>query len=195
MLTIEGAFHAELLEMCIQGVTNRCRLSWLTNSALVHEPKYRWGGGGVEGPQPEQLCTWSQNKLWISNSILYIKQLTGGTVRCRPVWYLIWCTLYSLRLSQGLHWVPKPGQVKVGPRRHYTPHKCFVSFSLVPNSREEINMYYVDTVCSPMTIKTMTSHLELAYICFSWFDSYTTQWFWRFWRFFAFHSSILQRSI
>jgi hypothetical protein len=27
-----------------QGVTKRCRLSWLTNSALVYEPKC-WGGG------------------------------------------------------------------------------------------------------------------------------------------------------
>ncbi len=27
-----------------QGVTKRCRLSWLTNSALVYEPKC--GGGG-----------------------------------------------------------------------------------------------------------------------------------------------------
>jgi hypothetical protein len=27
-----------------QGVTKRCRLSWLTNSALVYEPKY--GGRG-----------------------------------------------------------------------------------------------------------------------------------------------------
>ena len=27
-----------------QGVKQRCRLSWLTNSALVYEPK--WGGGG-----------------------------------------------------------------------------------------------------------------------------------------------------
>ncbi len=29
-----------------QGVTKGCRLSWLTNSALVNEPK--WGGEGVE---------------------------------------------------------------------------------------------------------------------------------------------------
>jgi hypothetical protein len=28
-----------------KGVTKRCRLSWLTNSALVYEPKC-WGGGG-----------------------------------------------------------------------------------------------------------------------------------------------------
>ncbi len=29
-----------------QGVTKRCRLSWLTNSALVNEPKMRGEGGG-----------------------------------------------------------------------------------------------------------------------------------------------------
>jgi hypothetical protein len=30
-----------------QGVTRRCRLSWLTNSALVCMPKFGgWGGGG-----------------------------------------------------------------------------------------------------------------------------------------------------
>ncbi len=30
-----------------QGVTKKCRLSWLTNSALVYEPKC--GGGGAFG--------------------------------------------------------------------------------------------------------------------------------------------------
>ncbi len=34
-----------------QGVTKRCRLSWLTNSALVYEPKCG-GGGEVAGTQP-----------------------------------------------------------------------------------------------------------------------------------------------
>jgi hypothetical protein len=34
-----------------QGVTKRCRLSWLTNSALVYEPKCG-GGEGVAGSQP-----------------------------------------------------------------------------------------------------------------------------------------------
>ena len=33
-----------------QGVTKRCRLSWLTNSSLAYEPK--WWEGGVAGPQP-----------------------------------------------------------------------------------------------------------------------------------------------
>jgi hypothetical protein len=32
-----------------RGVTKRCRLSWLTNSALVYEPKLGEGGGGLRG--------------------------------------------------------------------------------------------------------------------------------------------------
>ncbi len=36
---------------CEQGVTKRCRLSWLTNSALVNEPKCE-GRGGVVGSRP-----------------------------------------------------------------------------------------------------------------------------------------------
>ena len=31
-----------------QGVTKRCRLPWLTNSALVYEPN-AWGGRGLRG--------------------------------------------------------------------------------------------------------------------------------------------------
>jgi hypothetical protein len=35
-----------------QGVTKRCRLSWLTNSTLINEPKCGWGeGGGGAGSQ------------------------------------------------------------------------------------------------------------------------------------------------
>ncbi len=55
-----------------QGVTKRCRLSWLTNSALVYEHKC----GGREGAglsANEYSCvyhvTWSPNKLCRSNSI------------------------------------------------------------------------------------------------------------------------------
>ncbi len=50
-----------------QGVTMRCRLSWLTNSALVYEPKCggRGGGGGWLRclSQWVQPCTWIPNKL------------------------------------------------------------------------------------------------------------------------------------
>jgi hypothetical protein len=40
------------MDFC-QGVTKRCRLSWLTNSALVYERKCGGGGRGVvAGSQP-----------------------------------------------------------------------------------------------------------------------------------------------
>ncbi len=40
-----------LIKELQQGVTKKCRLSWLTNSALVYEPKCG-GWGRVAGPQP-----------------------------------------------------------------------------------------------------------------------------------------------
>ncbi len=50
-------------------VTKWCRPSWLTNSALVYEPKC-WGSGGVAESQPISTAVHrSPNKLWISNSI------------------------------------------------------------------------------------------------------------------------------
>jgi hypothetical protein len=44
----------------VQGVTKRCRLSWLTNSALVLQVQRNaggmgWGGGGLS--QWVQMCT------------------------------------------------------------------------------------------------------------------------------------------
>ncbi len=51
------------------GVSKRCRPSWLTNSALVNEPKYG-AKGGVAGSQPISIAVHrSPNKLWRSNSI------------------------------------------------------------------------------------------------------------------------------
>ncbi len=38
--------------MLEQGFTKKCRLSWLTNSALVYEPKMRGEGGRLREPQP-----------------------------------------------------------------------------------------------------------------------------------------------
>ncbi len=60
--------HYILLFYCLAGGTKRCRLSWLTNSAVVNEPKCGgWGGGWVAGSQPmSTACTWSPNKLWRS---------------------------------------------------------------------------------------------------------------------------------
>ncbi len=54
-----------------QGVTKRCRLSWLTNSALVYEPKCG-GRGGVAGSQPMSTDVHrSPNKRWRSNYIFF----------------------------------------------------------------------------------------------------------------------------
>ncbi len=51
------------------GVTKRCCLSWLTNSAFVYEPKCG-SEGGVAGSQPMNTAVHrSPNKLWRSNSI------------------------------------------------------------------------------------------------------------------------------
>ncbi len=62
-----------------QGVTKRCRLSWLTNSALVYEPKCGGKGGGLRVlSQWWQLCTWSSNKLRRSSSIFILYILCTG---------------------------------------------------------------------------------------------------------------------
>jgi len=50
-----------------QGVIKRRRLSWLTNSTLVYEPKC-WGMRCLS--QWVQLYPWSPNKLWRSNSMV-----------------------------------------------------------------------------------------------------------------------------
>ncbi len=69
---------------CIQGVTRRCRLSWLTNGAIVYEPKFG-GGGELRGlSQWIQLSTWSPNKLWISN-IVYLYDDCADLVK----WFLL----------------------------------------------------------------------------------------------------------
>ncbi len=44
-----------------QGVTKKCRLSWLTNGALVCEPKCA-GGGSCGDPANEYSCTQEPKK-------------------------------------------------------------------------------------------------------------------------------------
>jgi hypothetical protein len=56
-----------------QGVTKTCRLSLLTNSALVYKSQYGgMGGGGCRVSVNEYSCahhvTWNPNKLWRSTS-------------------------------------------------------------------------------------------------------------------------------
>jgi hypothetical protein len=56
-------------EFPYQGVTNRCRLSWLTNRALVCE--FKCGGRGVAGTQPKSTAVHkSPNKIKRSSLIL-----------------------------------------------------------------------------------------------------------------------------
>ncbi len=65
-----------------QGVTKICRLSWLTNTALVYERK--WGGGGLHGSQ--SMSTWSPYKLWRSNSIFNLfSERSPLELKDRPV--------------------------------------------------------------------------------------------------------------
>ncbi len=46
----------------VQGVTKRCRLSWLTNSALVYAPKR--GGGSCGVSTNEHSCTQEPKQTW-----------------------------------------------------------------------------------------------------------------------------------
>jgi hypothetical protein len=52
-----------------QGVTKRCRLSWLTNSDLVYEPKCEGAGGCGVSANEYTAVHRSPKKLWRSNSI------------------------------------------------------------------------------------------------------------------------------
>jgi hypothetical protein len=53
-----------------QGITKRCRLSWLTNSAFEYEPKCG-GRGSCRGRPMSTAVHRSPNKLWRSNSIFF----------------------------------------------------------------------------------------------------------------------------
>jgi hypothetical protein len=58
MIIVEVLFEYMLLAGDNR-VTKRCRLSWLTNSALVYEPKCG-GKGGVAGSQPMSTAVHSK---------------------------------------------------------------------------------------------------------------------------------------
>jgi hypothetical protein len=65
-----------------QEVTKRCRPSWLTNSALVYEPKC--GGRGDEGSQPMSTAVnRNPNKRRRSNSIFNLCSRWEHSVRRR----------------------------------------------------------------------------------------------------------------
>jgi hypothetical protein len=76
---VTGAYCAPyIMSPQMQGGTKRCRLSWLTSSALVYEPKRAGGVAGVSAlSQWVQLVTWSPNKLWRSNYIFFLSSYSG----------------------------------------------------------------------------------------------------------------------
>jgi hypothetical protein len=51
-----------------QGVSKRCRLSWLTNSAVLNKPEWGGGEGGIRGLSWIELWIYSAKKLWRSNN-------------------------------------------------------------------------------------------------------------------------------
>ncbi len=80
----------------------RITISWLTNSALVYEPKCGKGGGGGCGvtlSQWVQLYTGAQIKLWRFNSI-----------------FNLWKRHSGLLLSRSWAWPPAMMAADVGPR-------------------------------------------------------------------------------
>ncbi len=66
--------------------TNKCRLSWLTNSALVYESKCGGEGGGVARSQPMstvQLYTGAQiNFEDLTSYLTYVRYQTNSNIRC-----------------------------------------------------------------------------------------------------------------
>ncbi len=84
----------KLFKASCQGVTKRCRPSWLTNSALLYEPKC--GGWGLLGlSQWVQLCTWSPNKLWRSNSMFNLKPHAHRQWKTSPLTFSLLTLLVS----------------------------------------------------------------------------------------------------
>ncbi len=70
----------------IQGITKRCRLSLLTNSALLQYTSPNAGGGGSCGVSVNeyscaQYVTWSSNKLWRSTSIFNLWFYTSSPIQ------------------------------------------------------------------------------------------------------------------
>ncbi len=66
-ITVMKMATAKKTIRCKQGATKRCRLSWLTNSALIYEPKC--GGGGGELRVLTTYLTYGSTKCLLCNII------------------------------------------------------------------------------------------------------------------------------
>jgi hypothetical protein len=102
-----------------QGVIKRCRLSWLTNSALVYESKCE-GRGRCRVSADEYSCahhvTWSPNKLWSSNSI-----------------FNLWDNVLKSKYLN-------PGLWQVNLERHLLPHENVGVASLLEQGLQHVQL-------------------------------------------------------
>ncbi len=94
----------------------RCRLSWLTNSGLVYEPKCGGRGEGCSnaGSQPMSTAvhnsTWSPNKLWRSSSIFIL----WSKVKTEAQWHFAVYHSGKYPLPPPPHWRESVG--REGPK-------------------------------------------------------------------------------
>jgi hypothetical protein len=87
-----------------QGVTKRCRLSRLTNSALVYELKCVGGGGRVTGCQPMNTAVHKEpNKPWRSDSIFCLCSVLFVQYPDLPILWLVQLVLYLFGMSYTLN--------------------------------------------------------------------------------------------
>jgi hypothetical protein len=92
-------------------VTKRCRLSWLTNSALVIRVQMRreGGGGSCRVSANDYSCahhvTWSPNKLWRSTSIFNLWCTSSSSTRCPaiPARCIVVCPFHCFFLAYPAH--------------------------------------------------------------------------------------------
>jgi hypothetical protein len=121
--------------MSVRGFTKRYRrLSWLTNSALVYEPKCRGmgGGGWLRGlSQWVQLCTWRPNKFW--RSMMSVQEFV---VHSRAT-VLLFKRVYNVLFPQFEENFPRRASVNTLYKYMHAPHyQLFVCIKTGESCRE-----------------------------------------------------------
>jgi hypothetical protein len=99
-----------------QGVTKRCRLSWLINSVLVYEPKC---GGGREFAVSQPMCTGAQIHF-------------GDPTDIKPMYVCLHATCICAPKSRKIQFTDgKSGNDKITPSA-----TCFVLYLFLRNIKE-----------------------------------------------------------
>ncbi len=109
------------MDSCFQGVTKRCRLSLLTNSALVIRVQM-WGEGGSCGGTAISTAvhiTWHEAQINFGDLPQY---LTYSYFLCNN-FLLIQCSKFTFSLLEGdvRDRLERPGE---GGTRHHPPHRA-----------------------------------------------------------------------